>query len=84
MKMYPEAKDIRTWINGNAYKESPDQFYRDLLEFSTRNHTITRMQADLLYYEAWERGHSNGYMEVFGEFTDLINLLSRCGFIKFK
>ena len=71
------------WQGTSAYNEArfvyrteanriENEFKRDLLEeFGVSDHP----KGELLFEKAWERGHSAGYMEVYGVFDDLVELI---------
>jgi hypothetical protein len=76
--LYPNGKDQERKALYYEFSWAADQLFRQMMEAHTINPgESTQQDKDDMWRDAWNRGHSNGYNEVWNYYTEVVEMYDK-------
>jgi len=76
--LYPDNRDQERKALYREFSYKADQLLRQMMEAHTINvDEVSQEDRDNMWRDAWNRGHSNGYNEVWNYYTDVVDMYDK-------
>lgn len=76
--LYPKGKDEARRALYSEFSCNATQLFRQMMEAHTINvDEVSQEDRDNMWRDAWNRGHSNGYNEIWNYYTEVVDMYDR-------
>lgn len=76
--LYPSDGDRNRRALYSEFSHMSDSLFRQMMETHTINvDEVSQEDRDNMWRDAWNRGHSNGYREVWSYYTEVVDMYDR-------